>query len=353
VCLALLLATAVAAVGCGKKGPPLPPLVLLPAPPGDFVAVRRGAEVDLTFRIPDVNTDRSSPADLSRVDVFAWTVPGAVSAEDVVQRGTRVGTVSVNKPKDPDEPEPKVPAPKGPGLEQKEIATFSEPIRPQENPASYRAYVAVGFSTRGRRGALSPRIAVPLVAPPPAPAQPDVTYDEKAITVSWAPVPSDGPPHAYSVYRPDPAAPPLTAAPVADPKFVDSSIEWEQERCYQVRTVATVEGVRVESGASPAQCVTLHDQFAPVKPEGLVGVGSEGAISLIWTANREADLAGYIVLRAVAPATELAPVTPSPITDSNFRDVVPAGSRVTYAVQAVDKSGNRSQPSNTIAETAR
>ena len=84
-----------------------------------------------------------------------------------------------------------------------------------------------------------------------------------------------------------------------------------------------------------------------------MGVGSEGAISLIWTASREADLAGYLVLRAVAPGTDLAPVTPAPITDTNFRDAVAGGSRATYAIVAVDKAGNRSQPSATISETSR
>ena len=42
----------------------------------------------------------------------------AGDADDVVRRGTRVATVAVNKPKDPDEPEPETPAPKGPGLDQ-------------------------------------------------------------------------------------------------------------------------------------------------------------------------------------------------------------------------------------------
>ena len=41
-----------------------------------------------------------------------------------------------------------------------------------------------------------------------------------------------------------------------------------------------------------------------------------------------------------APGTELVPVTPAPIPDTNFRDTVPSGARVTYAVQAVDKAGN-------------
>ena len=350
--LALLAAT-VALSACGKKGPPLPRLVLLPNPPGEVAAVRRGERIDLSFTVPNANTDRSAPADLARVEVYAWTVPGAVSGDDIVRRGARVASVAVNRQKDPDEPEPKAAAPKGDGVEQNAKVSVSDTLVPGIEPSAYRAYVAVGINVRGRRGALSRSVAVPLVPPPAAPAQPTVTYTETSMTVTWPAVPSDGTPVAYSVYRT--GAPPvaLTPTPVADTTFADAGIEWQQERCYEVRAVATIESVRIESAASPARCVTPRDTFAPARPQGLVGVGSEGAVSLIWTANADADLAGYLVLRAVAPATQLEPITAAPITDTNFRDTAAGGSRVTYAVQAVDKAGNRSTASASITETAR
>lgn len=349
-----LLASAVLATACGKKGPPLPPLVLLPNPPGEVTAVRRGDRLDLSFKVPNANTDRSTPADLDRVEVYAWTVPGAVNADEVVRRGTRIASLVAQRPADRDEPEADAPPPRGEGVEQNATATISETLPSDPDPSAYRAYVAVGVNTRGRRGALSPRVAVPLVPPPPAPTQPDVTYDAQAITVSWAPVPrTDDAPIAYALYRAGTDASALTPTPVATTSFEDKAVVWELERCYEVRAVATVESVRIESSASPARCVTPRDTFAPSPPEGLVGVGAEGAVSLIWTANTDVDLAGYLVLRAVAPATELTPVTPAPIADTNFRDVVPGGARVTYAVQAVDKAGNRSPASTPITETAR
>lgn len=347
----LLVVAAVAIVGCGKKGPPLPPLVQLPVAPGEFTAVRRGDTVDLTFKVPASNTDRSAPADIARVDVYAWTVPGPVVADEVVRRGARIGSVPINEPPDDDEPAEERPRKEG-TADQDAVAAVQDTLQPGASD-SYRAYVAVGVNRRGRRGALSDRIAVPLVAPPPAPAQPRVTYTEDAITIAWSLVsPRDGDPAlAYGVYRPDGTA--LSAAPVRETSFTDKAIEWGTERCYEVRSVSIVEGARVESAASPQQCVTLRDTFAPARPEGLVGVGSVGAISLIWTANKEPDLGGYVVLRAVAPATALTPVTPEPIAETNFRDTVPAGATVSYAVIAVDKAGNRSAPSERIVESAR
>ena len=351
---ALLAAIAAAAitVACGKKGPPLPPLVLLPSPPSEFAATRRGDRVDVTFKVPASNTDRTAPADVDRVEIYAWTTPAPVNADEVIRRGTRIGSVDVNEPVDEDVPEEERPKPRPGGVNQDEVARVSETLSDGTGDG-YRAYVAVGLNRRGRRGALSTRLAVPLVAPPAPPGQPDVTYDEQQIAIAWTAVTPPSPERAlsYMVYRGDDAV--ITAAPVQVTTVVDKAIEWNQERCYHVRTVSVAEATRVESAASPERCVTLRDTFAPKAPEGLVGVAAEASISLIWNASTEADLSGYLVLRAIAPTEELAPVTPAPITDTNFRDTVPTGSRVTYAIQAVDVAGNRSAPSERITETAR
>ena len=56
----------------------------------------------------------------------------------------------------------------------------------------------------------------------------------------------------------------------------------------------------VESEPAPPACEKLVDTFPPAPPKGLVAVASEGAINLIWDANAETDLAGYLVLRAPA-----------------------------------------------------
>lgn len=349
--LAAVAAVAIA-TACGKKGPPLPPLILLPSPPSEFSATRRGDRVDVVFKVPSSNADRTTPAEVERVEVYAWTAPEPAAADEVLRRGTRVGSVEVNEPVDEETPEEERPKPKPSGVNQDAIAKVTETLG-ETVEGGFRTYVTVGVNKRGRRGALSTRLAVPLVSPPPAPGPPDVTYDEQQIAIAWTAVTPPSPEHAlsYMVYRGDEAV--ITAAPVQVTTVVDKAIEWNQERCYHVRSVSVAEATRVESAASPERCVTLRDTFPPKQPEGLVGVAAEASISLIWTANTEADLGGYLVLRAIAPSQELTPVTPSPIADTNFRDTVPAGSTVTYAIQSVDTAGNRSVPSERITETAR
>lgn len=388
-----LLATMPAA--CGKKGPPLPPLVRVPVAPEAMKAERRGQAVDVQFAVPAANTDGSRPANIQRVEIYALNGAAVASEADVLKAGTRVGGVDVKAPRDPndtvdaDEPDSDVQELEGPGLDQGTTAHVRELLTEGDitTGATTRTYVGVAITTRGRRGPVSKVTAVPLGAPPAAPAQPSMTYTETTITVSWAPVNQpevvEGAPAssvAYHVYDTSPVPSPstragdtratdggasgqgrpadgqpwrLTTTPVDEPSYADSRIAWDVERCYVVRAVRTVGELAVEGDPSAPRCTILKDTFPPAAPTGVTAVASEGSVNLIWTPNTERDLAGYRVLRATLPSGELAPVTPTTITESSFADAVKAGVRYAYAVQAVDTAGNASAPSDRVEETAR
>ncbi len=416
----LLLACLVAcsSVGCGKKGPPLPPLLKIPVAPGDFTVERRGRDVKIQLTIPSTNTDGSKPANVERVEIYRFTGPGDASDDQLLRFGTRVATVPVKAPRnpdmttEPDEPEEE-PDLKDEGLDQGSVAqledelgpTAFQPVELQREKRSSgisfvtgpligpigsvqsTIYAAVGFNTRGRKGPLSKRVAVPLVSPPQMPSPPTITYDETAIHVEWTPAtgtvpvqqPTTGevlsshvigfpaPSVAYHLYDASPTttvasntptAPlagqlRLTQSPVADPRFDDSRIEWGATRCYTVRTVETSGGLSLESDATPPQCTTLVDTFPPSAPKDLQLVAGERSINLIWATNGEKDLAGYVVLRGVSPGEELERITPVAVSEATFTDTVQAGLRYIYAVQAVDKAGNISPLSNRAEETAR
>jgi hypothetical protein len=419
-----VVAVSLLTVACGKSGPPLPPLVKLPAAPANIVAERRGTAVDVQFTVPVANTDGTRPANVERVDVYAITGPESITDDQIFKHGLKVASVTVKAPRDPDQAaEPDDPdaipeQPAGEGLDQGTLAHVGEQLTtdslvafdpstdksarkdnrkpeqadvarplmgPRTVPAS-RTYVGVGISTRGKKGPLSKRVTVPLVPPPPVPGQPTIKYDEKAITVEWQPVAKGAPPAApagddvlpstpigqyepaiaYHVYdvaladaqpatadtKPIGALVRLTQTPVADAKFDDTRIAWGEKRCYAVRTIETIGGLTIESDASPAECKTLTDTFPPAAPANLQAVAAEGAISLIWDASPEKDLAGYLVLRAVGNGP-LETMTDMPIPDPRFHDDVKAGLLFTYLVKAVDKAGNVSAASNKVEETAR
>ena len=315
-------ALACVAAGCGKKGPPLPPLRRAPAALQDFSARRTAGTVRLVFTPPAANADGSTPVDLGSIQVYALTVPKAEEApagDAFLQKASVVATLE--KP---------VPG---------ERATLEEKVAPQEDPAPVRVYVAVPLSRRGgNRGPQSPRAVVSLAPAPPAAGGVRVRHDAKAITVEWLPTTPAS--TGYNVYETkdgvDGAAP-LNAAPVKEPPYADARLAFGVERCYAVRAIAEIQGGVVESDSSAPACLTPRDTFAPAAPSGLTVVGGAGVISLIWDASTDPDLAGYLVLRGEAPGEKLTRLTPDPIRDTTFRDEnVKAGVRYVYAVVAVD-----------------
>jgi hypothetical protein len=355
---------------CGKKGPPLPPLARLPVAPSDLTVTRRADMVDLQFTVPNANTDNSRPANVARVDVYALTGPATVSEAEILNSGTRVASVPVKAPRDPDatfdpddptQSEADVAPPEGEGLDQGAVAHVQEKLVQVETaagspvePANVRTYLGVGITTGGRRGPSSQRAAVPLVPPPPPPSSPVVTYGESSVTVTWSPPSPEVRSPTYNIYEIALSGETrLTSTAVADAQYIDTRMAWGTTRCYGVRTVEGADGLVVESERSEPACVTLTDTFPPKPPTGLRAVASEGAINLIWDANAEADLEGYFLLRGPAPGDELIPTSTTAMRETAVADPVPPGMRFVYAVQAVDRSGNLSTPSGRVEETAR
>ncbi len=430
---ALGLCAALAAGACGKKGPPLPPLVLLPAAVGEFTARRVGSQVFFQFRVPTGNADGSRPADLRQVEIYGHTGRLA-GAADYLKAGTLVGTVMIRQPATSEQGAPAAPATE-PGVDQGAVATCSETLTPEALtlPAATRAapappapsppqaatagskaggppvattvsgttvetavppppppgrfYVAVGISRRGRRGALSPAVGIPIVPPPASPTAVRAAYGPDRVSIEWTP--GSQPPaasaadrstaidaaatpaqKAFNVYEvggtagaaasdagAEPrASAPLNAAPLAETSFADERIEFGKTRCYSVRAVVTISDLHLESEPSQSVCVTPVDTFPPAAPQSLAAVSSARGISLIWEANTEKDLGGYLVLRGEAPGDRLAVLTPVPVHETTYHDAAARrGVTYVYAVVAVDTAtpANVSAQSNRVEETIR
>ena len=176
---------------------------------------------------------------------------------------------------------------------------------------------------------------------------------QPAVVLEWT---AAGGSTAYNVYAGDDLMQPLNATPLTTPAYEHPNPGFGQERCYRVRGVTTLDGVSVEGDASKPHCVTPEDRFPPAAPQGLAGVPTPGQISLIWNANAEKDLAGYLILRGDAPDGELNAITPAPIRETSYRDTtVKPGMRYIYAIVAVDTATppNVSAQSARVEETAR
>jgi hypothetical protein len=209
-----------------------------------------------------------------------------------------------------------------------------------------------GFRHRAIESEPSNYIDVPIfdVSEPVANVQCVVT--EKAIELQFPPptrMLSGTPLHdlaGYRIYRSstrDPASYKLLGE-TATPTYRDTPFEFGQTYYYQVRAAFGRPPHFALSNASQAVKVTPLDVFPPAPPEELQGIYSAGAVELVWTANTEADLAGYNVYRLedATPRRLNKELVRTPI----FRDTTsPPGKILTYYVTAVDQSGNESQPS--------
>jgi hypothetical protein len=381
----------VAAAACGQKGPPQAPLRLLPAAPADLAVRRVDDRVHLRLTLPNRNVEGDGPAALDRVEVFATSLaPGAPVPADreLLAAEHLVGTVSVRPPlAEGEEREPGDTRPL-PG----EVVTIEEvltpaaltpppaPARPADakegaregptappatgqdaaaiaaaagkEPAStdpVRVYIARGLTRGGRPGPASPRVQLPLVPVPPPPVDVTPAVVEGAVRLDWT-VPAAPPGVAFNVYAADRPAEPINPAVLPEPGLEHTTVTFGEEQCYRVRSVLTAGGVPIEGPASAPVCVTPRDVFPPAAPRGLVAVSTPGQISLIWDANAERDLAGYLVLRGDAPDGPLRPLTPDPIQEATYRDTaVTPGMRYIYAVVAVDAA----EPPNTSAQSPR
>jgi hypothetical protein len=223
----------------------------------------------------------------------------------------------------------------------------SKPAIPSAGLTTYNVYDAKAVAAfeeaaRANGTASTPAASRPSVTPRNAPAGTSASTGIRSSEIVASP-------------------PPLNAAGIDDNDFVDPRLVFGEERCYVVRAVQAFGAAKLESPSSEVACITPKDTFPPAAPKNLVAVGSEGGVSLIWEANTEADLDGYLVLRGEvgadgrAPAA-LAALTQEPLHDTTYRDTTAKPNvRYVYAVVAVDRTTprNTSPESNRVEESAR
>ncbi len=341
---ALVLASAAGWLyGCGVQGTPHPPRLELPAKITNLTAVQSGQSLEIHFRLPQETTDGERLTKPLEVELLRAVAP----------HGTGISKL----------PEPEV-----------WIHLIREEWLPyaQGNDVSYSAHlterefhewrgqtlvVGVRTLTRGfRHRAIesdpSNLVDVPIfdVSEPVMGVQGVTT--EKAVEVQFSPPArtlSGEPIHdlaGYRIYRSSTgkAGSFELLGETATTPYRDGRFEFGQTYYYQVRAVFGKPGYLALSDASSVVKVTPRDTFPPAPPQGLSSIYAAGAVELVWTANTEADLAGYNVYRWDNQTAQR--LNKELVRTPIFRDATsPPGKTLTYYVTAVDLSGNESKPS--------
>ncbi|MCA1562517.1 MAG: fibronectin type III domain-containing protein [Acidobacteria bacterium] len=341
------------AAGCGKKGAPLAPLHVVPAAVSGVSVRRLGPSVHIRFVLPTRNAGGQGQIDLDRVEIYAIDLaPGGPTPpnRDLLTKARVVGTVPVRPPASEGESTPGATPDTRPGPG--DTATFTEELTAESMKAAVRIYVLRGVARSGRPGEVSPRIGVPLGPAPPPPTGVAARSTESAVILEWTVPAVEGgaAPPAFNVYNAADPLTPLNPAPVPAGTYEHAGVTVGTEQCFTLRLVTTVAGVAIESDPSAPACVTAADIFPPAAPKGLEVVAGSGVINLIWDANAETDLAGYVVLRGESPGDTLQALTPAPIVETTYSDTaISPGVRYVYAIVAVDKA----TPPNASPQSAR
>jgi hypothetical protein len=348
-------------VACGKKGDPLPPLRLVPAPAEEVTLRQVGDRLRLSWKAPARNEDGSSESvdlETARVLRRVIDVPPAPPSEEPA--APEAAPPSEETPESPSPPPPPfraeaivVDESDSSGLGEAKL--YEEPVDPAW--IGKRVEYAVLYENgKGRESALSEIMRLDPTAALEAPGRPNAEAGDGFVALSWSAPAEATAGLAFSVYRrledamayPDA---PLNPEPLSVPSFEDRSAVFGASSCYVVSAVLAPPGTIV-SPPSEEVCITPQDRFPPTSPTGLVAVASEKAILLSWREVEAKDLKGYRVYRGAStegPFAALGEVTQTTYSDES----APAGETLFYYITAIDDAPgtNESSPSN-VAEAS-
>ena len=340
----VLLSMVCVGAACGRKGPLLSPVRMVPQPPEALKISQRGERLILEWSLPTTYIDGSDLGAIASLEIGE-----AEKAQDF--------SLSVKSLKILD----------GKSLEALRLPGDAKPVRYSTAVEDLQGRIGracffalrVRDVRRKRDSDWSPPVAItPIVVSEP-PGLPRLAVFEDRVEVRWdapaenhdkmAPAKRAG----YNVYRLEKDGQPikLNNSVSAEPLFDDKTFEFGRTYAYFVRAVLGDAEPYVESNESPSAEVTPKDTFPPRAPSGLAAAAGGGVITLLWDASPERDVAGYRIWRRGPGGKDAVLLTPQPFPENTFADKTAAkGTRYAYSVSAVDKNGNESLRSAPVAE---
>lgn len=186
-------------------------------------------------------------------------------------------------------------------------------------------------------------IAVGDATPPAAPGGLTAAGSGAGISLAWN-ANTEADLAGYNVYRGASSGGSfirLNTGLLAITSYIDSAAPAGAVSYYRVTAVDT-------SGneSSPATANALRPDVAPpAPPAGLTATASTTGINLVWSANAEADLAGYNVYRSQSASGPFARINASPVATTSYQDTLAPQGTSFYQITALDLSGLESAPS--------
>jgi fibronectin type 3 domain-containing protein len=303
--------------------------------------------------MPARNVGKGSVLNISRADLYRLAEPAnaplVLSEQDFASRSILIATVPIT---DADF-----------GL--KEII-FRDQLQFAGQAVRLRYSVRLANAS-GQKAAFSNFLLIePVARVAAAPTSLSAQLSQDAVTLTWTPptenIDTTTPPNilGYYVWRATSETEPaklLTKTPITATTYRDEFFEFGKQYHYFVRTVsASTEAVPIESAESNIVDIKPIDTFPPSAPAAITLAAGQGVISIFFAVNPEKDIAGYKIYRSTDP--DLAKdkwelLTPQLLKTNTFQDTrVENGKKYWYYITATDNSGNVSEGSEIVSETA-
>jgi len=313
---------------CGYVGEPLPPALMIPVGIEDLGAAERGDAIVIECTLPDMTTEGIAMGRLGEVELRIGQPPNPWNKAEWLDTAKRVET-----------PEPPVPGPLHVEV-------------PASEWAGHEVIIGVRISSpRGRWSGWSNLVSLSVAEPLPVPQNMNAVAVTEGVRITWD-FEDDRPGVRFRVFRRlEDSAAELQLGETPEREWVDVGTEYGETYIYQVMALESVGDDVAESELTPAVQITLEDRFPPPSPEGLTAIAGVNAIELAWEPSPEAGAVTYRLFRAAAGRDFEA--IAGQLTAPVYSDMaVTSGSLYRYAVSAVDASGNESEPSVAVEQTA-
>jgi hypothetical protein len=328
--MALAVALAALAVGCGVKTHPYHEMVTMPGPvEGLSQELDHNGHLWLTWRVPSSNMADRPMGTLNHFEVWAADYDLATYCDGCPVDLKKVDEVYLQAP--------------APGQDY-----FPGPYVWQTDLRQGRAYVfaVAGFS---HRGGVHPeawrRVEVLMTAPPLAMSGFSATAEDLAVNLRW-PTPPSGQLVEVQRRRADETS--FVTLDSARDGRVDLNVAYENEYVYRARPVIKRGETLIPGPWSNEVTVRVEDRIPPPPPAYLDAVITPEGVRLAWRDRREGQgVAGFYLYRSQVGSDNFVRLG-GLMTGNSYLDAnVPDNADLTYRLTAVDDSPrhNESAPS--------
>ena len=339
--VAVALVGAMGLTACGRKADPQPPQIRRAETTRDVEVYQEGREAVLQWSFPSMTSAGGPLPDLETVELWRAPIPfgqepvGTTARERTLRyqlleaQGERIAVLD-DAALDA--------ATRGPKLTYRDDLEAWRKLHGDEQ-SLVLWYAVRTFCCGGRASDFSNISRLVPRLPPSAPEGFEAVPSPAGIRLSWLPAGNTA-----TVVERSPDGDQwrqLMSEPVTVPEYMDATATQGQLWHYRLRAVTKKEGEgRVVGDPGRVLTVDYPDSYPPATPEDLVCLPEETRVRIRWRA-----VAGAAVYRIDRKLKGRAWQTLTENLDqTSYVDEDPPVGELTYAVRAVDRADNRSEP---------